>query len=862
MSPSPAPGRLRFDLNGVGAEVPGEPERSLLGVLRDELDVTGPKPGCGEGVCGACTVLVDGAPVRSCRTSLADVSGRVVTTTEGLAADGRLHPVQQAFLDEGAFQCGYCAPGMILSTVALLGATPNPDDDAIRAGLADNICRCGTYPRILAAVRRAAQRSAAPDDAEAAAPTTPDLVAAPPPRFDADRRPSSPWDMTPTGERQWFEILPEGLVVVAEPDHSGGWSTASGAWLHVGGDGTVAAFTGKVDGGQDNRTGLSIAVAEALEVPLADVRLVMGDTDLCPHDEGTFGSRSTPDAGRELTAAAVAARAVLDRLAAETGRPRDRIGDLVRSSRLVELARRRREGGDAGSGARRATAQATDARTSRATERSIVTGEKRFPSDVVRPRMLHGEVLRPPAAGAELRSIDLAAVASPGVAVVREGSLVGAVAETPDQARSALRRAKAEWDLPDEPGDAELGSHLRAHPIASEGWEGRVHEASGDVEAALSSAQIRVDATYRTAYIAHVPLETRAAVAEWADNGRLTIWTGTQVPFGVREEVAAALGIPEAAVRVIVPDFGGGFGGKHAAEVAIEAAQLARAAGAPVKVRWSREDEFRLGYLRPAAIIDIRAGAGRDGRLTAWEMRNLNSGSFGLAGPYTVPNQRLDYQPAESPLRQGSYRGLAATANHFARESAMDEVAVALEMDPLELRLSHLPDVRLAAAFRAVAERIDWTRTREPEGGVGIAGGIEKHARVATAVELRVGGDRRPILSRIVTAFDCGRIVNRDALTNQVQGATSMGLGGALFESIRFEAGGRLTNASMTDYRVPRITDLPPLEVILLDRPDIPSAGAGETPIIAVAPAIANAIFAAAGVRLRDLPLIPSGRLP
>jgi isoquinoline 1-oxidoreductase len=351
------------------------------------------------------------------------------------------------------------------------------------------------------------------------------------------------------------------------------------------------------------------------------------------------------------------------------------------------------------------------------------------------------------------------------------------------------------------------------------------------------------------------------ARAERYDDGRLTIWTGTQVPFGVREEVSAALEISEEAVRVIVPDFGGGFGGKHAGEAAVEAARLARASGTPVKVRWSREDEFRHGYVRPAAVIDIRVGAGRDGRLAAWQMTNLNSGSFGLAGPYEVANQRLDYQAADSPLRQGSYRGLAATANHFARESAMDEIAVALEIDLLELRLAHLDDERLATALRDVAERIEWTRERDRGTGLGIAGGIEKDARVATAVELRVGGDRRPRLTRVVTAFDCGRIVNPDALTNQIQGAITMGLGGALFEAVHFERGGVLTNASMTDYRVPRMLDVPAIEVALLDRPDVPSAGSGETPIIALAPAIANAIFAATGVRLRDLPLVPDGRL-
>jgi nicotinate dehydrogenase subunit B len=826
---------VRLSVNGVRAALPREPHRSLLGVLRDELDVTGPKPGCGEGVCGACTVLLDGEPARSCQTPVAAVDGRDVLTIEGLAAAGELHPVQRAFLEEGAFQCGYCTPGMILSTIALLEAQPDADDDAIRAGLADNVCRCGTYPRILAAVGRTAA-------GEGSAAAGADLLP-----IDLDRRPRGPWDLTPTADRDWFDVLPDGLVVVVEPDWSGGWSTTSGGWLHVGSDGVVTAFTGKVDAGQDNRTGLSIIVAEALGVPLDDVRLVMGDTDLCPHDAGTFGSRSTPDAGRELRALGLAARRVLDEIAAT--------GASLAGLRRVEVAERAHREGAARSSSARPGVR-------RLTGRSIVTGAKRFPSDVTRPAMCHGQVLRPPAVGAGLRSLDLGEVATEGVTVVHEGSLVGVVAASEAEARRALARAKAEWDLPGAPAEVDLEAHLRAHPIEDEGWEGGFHRESGDVERALATAQVHFDATYRTAYIAHAPMETRVAVAEWTDDGRVTIWTGTQVPFGVREEVAEALEIEESAVRVIVPDFGGGFGGKHAGEVAIEAARLARAAGTPVKVRWSREDEFRHGYLRPAAVIDVRAGADRDGSLTAWQMTNLNSGSFGLEGPYDVPNERVDYQAADSPLRQGSYRGLAATANHFARESAMDELAVALEIDPLEVRLTHLGDERLAAAFRAAAERIDWTRERDRNAGVGIAGGIEKDARVATAVELRVGEDRRPVLARIVTAFDCGRIVNRDALTNQIEGAISMALGGAMFEAIHFERGGVLTNASLTDYRVPRITDLPPIEVVLLDQPDIPEAGAGETPVIALAPAIANAIFDATGVRLRDLPLVPDGRLP
>ncbi len=881
---------VQLVVNGQARELPAAPERSLLDALRDELGLMGPKPGCGEGVCGACTVLVDGEPVRSCRTWLSEVAGHAVTTIEALPSGGRLHPVQQAFLDAGAFQCGYCTPGMVMASVALIdgvrsgdgdGAAPL-DDAAIRAGLETNVCRCGTYVRILEAVRAAsagAPGSGAGDGTDLVASGRSRPQPAPPPDdtpIDLPR-PRRPWDSTPTSERDWFEVLPPGLVVVREaaPSENPGWRTTWGAWLHVGADGRVTAFTGKVDGGQDNRTALTLRVAEELRVPVDAVALVMGDTDVCPHDIGTFGSRSMPDAGEELRRAAGSARETLVGLAAkrlghvvEDLEARDgrvvgadgdaaevTYGDLVRDLREVVVATG--EPSLTPGPAERVVGRPMP----RLTRRSIVTGAKLFPSDVARPGMLHGRVVRPRVQGATLESVDTSAADGPGVTIVRDGDFVGVAAATPAAARRAAKAIVDSWTAEQGPSDATIDAYLRAHPMEDPGWEGSFRRESGDVEAALAAAPIRLENTYTTAYIAHVPMETHAAVAEWSADGRLTIWTGTQVPFGIREEVASALGLEEARVRVIVPDLGGGFGGKHAGEVAIEAARLSRAAKAPVKVRWSREDEFRFGYLRPAAIIDVRAAAERDGRITALEMRNTNSGMFGLVGPYQVPNQRLTYQPAQSPLAQGSYRALAATANHFARESLVDELAEALEIDPLELRLSHLDDDRLAAVLRAVAERIVWTGERPPGVGCGIAGGVEKGARVATAVDVHVGSDRRVELLRIVTAFECGSIVNPDGLMNQVQGATVMGIGGALFEAVRFEDG-VLTNASLTDYRVPRFGDVPPIEVILLDRRDLPSAGAGETPIIAVAPAIAGAIYAASGVRLRSMPLVPDGRVP
>jgi nicotinate dehydrogenase subunit B len=869
---------LQFVVNGVPREVPALPDRGLLGVLRDELGLTGAKPGCGEGMCGACTVLVDGRPERSCRAQVAEAAGHSVLTIEGLAAGGRLHPVQQAFLETEAMQCGYCTAGMIMATVALLAENPDPDEACIREALAFNACRCCTYPRIRQAVGRAAElaRGKATTLDEEASIESMALTDHPSAPLPETPRPRRPWDLTDPAERDWFAVLPEGLVVVkaAEPARAA-WSTSGGTWLHVGTDGLVTAFTGKVDVGQDNRTALSMRVAEELRVPLAQVRLVMGDTDICPYDAGTFGSRSMPDAGEELRRAAASSRAILVGLAADTwgiarsglsaadgyvrandGTRQASYGDLVGGRRLV------RTGSPDVSVTPGPREELVGTPAPRVGVQDIVTGARTYTTDLVRSGMLHGRILREPAHGATLRSVDISGATSmSGVIVVHEGPFVGVAAPDPATAGRARKAIIAAWDREPQPAESDLVDYLRAHPVEEEGWEGSFHEETGDVDAALTVAPVHLSATYTTAYIAHAPLETHVALAEWDPEGRLTVWTGTQVPFGIRRRLASELEVPEAKVRVIVPATGGGFGGKHSGDVAVEAARLARAAGRPVKVRWNRAEEFAAGYLRPAAVIDIRSGAG-DGRLSAWEMRNTNSGVFGLVGPYEIPNQRLDYQPADSPFAQGSYRSLAAAANHFARESHMDELAVPLGVDPLELRLSHLRDDRLADALRTAADRIGWAdRARGSGLGTGIAGGIEKGARIATAAEVRVGPERRVEILRIVTVFECGAIVNPSGLRNQVEGATIMGLGGALFEAIHF-ADGAITNGSLTDYRVPRLADVPPIEVVLLDRRDIPSAGGGETPILAVAPAIANAIFAATGVRLRSLPLVPEGIVP
>jgi nicotinate dehydrogenase subunit B len=644
------------------------------------------------------------------------------------------------------------------------------------------------------------------------------------------------------------------------------------AWLHVAEDGTVTVYTGKVEVGQDIRTSLTQAVADELVVAPEAVRLVMGDTDLTPFDAGTFGSRTTPQMAPQLRRAAAAARTIIIARAAQrwnvaasslslrngrvTGAGRSAgIGELTAGEKLVQEI--------PDDVALREAAEWSVAGTSlpRITARDIVTGAHRYPSDMRLPGMLFGKVLRPPSFGARLAAADLsAAAAMPGVTAVRDGDFVGVAAPDEATAARALAAIRAEWHRTPQPSQHELFAHLKRTASANARADQR-----GAIATGLAAADQRLEAEYTTAYIAHVPLEPRAALAQWQD-GSVTVWTGTQRPFGVRAELARAFHVDEAHVRVIVPDTGSGYGGKHSGETAIEAARLARAAHRPVRLVWSREEEFTFAYFRPAALIEVRSGAKRDGTLTAWEFHNYNAGTAGIRMSYDVAHQHVVHHPSETPLRQGSYRALAATANTFAREMHMHELAVRLGMDPLELRLHNLSNERLRNVLVAAAERFGWrdaqnVRSRNGTGarGIGIACGTEKGSYVATCAEVEVdrASGRLQVL-RIVEAFECGAIVSPDGLRNQVEGAIVMGLGGALWEAVEFDDG-RILNPRLSQYRVPRFSDVPPIDVVLLDRRDLASAGAGETPIIAVAPALGAAIQHATGVLLRSLPLAPYG---
>lgn len=566
-------------------------------------------------------------------------------------------------------------------------------------------------------------------------------------------------------------------------------------------DGTFTVYTGKVELGQGARTELTQAVAEELRVSVSKVHLVMGDTALCPDDGGTYSSLTTP-----LNVPAIR------KAAAE-----QRGGPLTPATDWKVLG--------------------TPVRNVRGHD--IVTGAQQYPSDLHMDEMLHAHVIRAPYYAARLESVEGPAT--------RDGDLIATLAPDPVAAARLAGAIKARWKA--QPFQVDVANHealarwFKANstpPVAQPGARYPPLTRRGDAARALDSADHKHVSQYWIPYIAHTPMEPRAAVAFWKE-GAIEIHTGTQTPFPVRTEVAKALGIEETKVRIVAINPGGGFGGKHRAECEIEAARLSRIAGKPVKVSWTREHEFTCSYHRPAGLVEIESAMGADGKINAWIHRNYNSGAPALPTPYDTPHISCEFHRTPAPVRQGPYRSLAAVHNIFARESHIDDCAAPSQIDPWEFRMNNLADARL----RAVLEKLG-------KGPGGMACTIEKDARIAMRAEIAMeGGAIR--LKRFTYVGDYGAILNPLNLRNQITGALIMGIGGALFEEVHFDATSQLTRR-LSDYRVPRFGDIPEIEIHLIDRREIPAAGAGESAITMTAPAIANAVFAATGRRYTRLP--------
>lgn len=636
--------------------------------------------------------------------------------------------------------------------------------------------------------------------------------------------------------------------------------------------GKITGFTGKVELGQGSRTLLSQAVAEEFFVPVSRVSLVMGDTSRVPDDGGTWASLTAPQTVPAVRATAAFARALFLAAAARAWKlsaaeVRLKEGTVVgpagESMSLFEAAKLANGRDDTPALERKPVPpgewKVLGQSIPPVRGRDIVTGAPIYASDVRLPGMLFGAMVRGPHYQAKIERVRGADRLPSNVQVVHEGDFLGVVAPDSQTARAAAQSLGVVWDPSVLVQGAKLAEHFKEtakEPVFLKGARYPALLQKGDAYNGYFAAPRKLSATYTTAYVAHVPLETSSAIATW-EGDRLTVHYGCQAPFLTMELLARTFGIPEANVRVIASDTGSAFGGKQGGVVAVEAARLAREVGKPVKLCWSRDDEFQANYFRPAALVEIRSGADPKGQIHSFDFHNYNSGASGLPIPYNFPNYYLGYHPANTPLRQGSYRALAAVANTFARELHMEEWAVGLKEDSIAFRLRHIDDARLREAIERGADRFGWGKSGARPGiAQGMACTIEKDARLAFFIELQAGGKDVQLL-RALMVFDPGAVLNPDNLRNQITGNVIQATGPALYERIVWDDT-HLRTRRMSQYRLPRFSDVPEIEVELIDRRETPAAGAGESPNTVVAPAIAAAIRRATGIWVRDLPLLPA----
>jgi len=648
------------------------------------------------------------------------------------------------------------------------------------------------------------------------------------------------------------------------------------AFLRIGEDGRVTCFTGKIEMGQGIVTSLAQMLADELDVSLDSVDMVMGDTDLCPWDGGTHGSMTTRFFGPALRAAGAQARGVALELAAESlGRP---IGQLAVEDGVVFDSTDKNK--------RVSYAQLTKGKqivrqlktpavvktpasfkvvgkpTTRRDALDKVTGKAKYAGDIRPEGMLYAKILRPPAHGATLKTVDVSGgEAVKGARILRDGDLVAVVHEHPDIAELALSKIKAEYSTPEVAvDDVTIFDHLlKVAP------QGETVSEGGDLKKGEARAATVFDTTYLNSYVAHAPMEPHTAVAQIVGK-KTTVWASTQGPFGARDEVAKALGCPPEDVRVITPFVGGGFGGKGRNLQVVEAARLAKLAGKPVQVAWTRSEEFFDDSFRPAAVVKIRSGITGGGDITFWDYHVYFAGTRGSEQFYNIPDHATvshgsgwGGSPGSHPFATGAWRAPGNNTNTFARESQIDVMAAKAGIDPVEFRLKHLQDEKMRGVLNAAAKKFGWTSAK-PSGGLGcgVALGIDSGTYVATMAEVEVDSKTGEVaVKRVVCAQNMGLVINPEGAAIQMEGCITMGLGYALTEEIHFK-GGDILDRNFNTYQIPRFSWLPKIETVLVEDPNAPAQGGGEPAIINMGAVVANAIFSATGARLLQLPMTPT----
>lgn len=816
---------LSLTVNGTVHAVPAsDAERPVLWYLRDRLGLDGTKFGCGHGGCGACTVEIDGQAVRSCTVTVAEAAGKEIVTIEGLARRPD-HPVFRAWLAEQVPQCGYCQPAMIVATAALLDAHPAPTDAQIDDALAHVLCRCGSYQRVRDAVHRAA---------------TGHWDGAP---FAADPLPPAEGELPPA-----FQFNP---------------------WVAIAADGTVIVTIERSEMGQGVNTALAMLVAEELGVPLAGIRTRFAPVDHAYDNpvigmQITVGSMSMHNAWLHVRRAGADAR---ERLAAEAAerwgveRPacRTDAGNIVHQ----ESGRHAGYGELAEAAAARA-AVADPPLTGFEQMRILgkpaarleipdhIAGRSIFGMDVRLPGMLAATMLLPPTLGAVVQTVD--ARAAREIAGVRDVFAIGdGVAIVADDLWTAFRAREAvavTWSGGDRLYSYEIDRRLRAALARP----GTVEQETGNESTAFKGSKSIVEAEYATPFVAHAPIEPINCTVHLHD-GRADIWVPTQGQTLALAAAAKAAGLPPEAVEIHTTFIGGGFGRRSVPDFVAEAVQIAKQTGTPIQLVWTRHDDIAHDRYRPASYIALRAGLAANGTPNALFMRVAGPklAFDGIDIPYAIPNQRIEFVEEDPGIPTGYWRSVGASQNAFAIESFIDELAHAAGADPIAYRLALLASSpRYRAVLELAANAANWGRP-----GAGRSQGVALYYAhggwAAQIAEVSVNSDLFVTVHRVVCAVDCGFAVNPDTVRAQVEGGIAFGLTAALKSNITIDRG-QVAQSGFRDFPILTIGEMPKVEVIVTASREDPS-GAGECAVPPIAPAVANAIFAATGQRLRSLPL-------
>ncbi len=526
------------------------------------------------------------------------------------------------------------------------------------------------------------------------------------------------------------------------------------------------------------------------------------------------------------------------------------------------------------------------------------TGRFSYIVDVRVPGMLHGRVIRPSPPGAKLLSVD-GAQDLPGLGkVVRKGNFLGVVAATQWEAIQAARTLKVTWSTS---GFAWLAmADLYKAMWAMPARERRVMTQVGDVDAALASAARTIEARYEWPFMSHAMMGPSCAVAD-VRSGEATIWSSTQKPHQLQYAIADLLGLPANKVRVIWVQGAGSYGRSGADDAAGDAALFSQAVGRPVRVQWMRADETGWDPKGPPVVMAVRAGLDDRGSMVAWDFVARDFSGRGippdprragdtLAGQliglqaksvdepatlqesYAFANKRnvgevLPWPQESSPLRTAFLRAPGQPATEFGAESFIDEVAAGLRADPVEFRLRYLRDPRAIAVVQAAAQRAGWISRSSPRPGIsrsglttgrGIAYAPRYNTRLATIAEVEVNQATGLVhVTRLVIAHDCGLTINPDGLRGTIEANLIQSMSWALKEEVQFSRSG-VTSVDWATYPILMAPEVPDkIEIVLINRPDLPPFGAGEPASVATAPAIANAIFDATGARLRTVPFTP-----